>query len=54
MSTPGVDTSAPKAFSIRGQLNPVAKIDDSGNMIERYVYADKGNVPVYIIQGGTT
>ncbi|HDH11672.1 MAG TPA: hypothetical protein ENG83_05670 [Nitrospirae bacterium] len=43
-----------EGFLYQGQLNPVAKIDDTGNMIERYVYADKGNVPAYIIQGVNT
>ena len=43
-----------EGYLYQGQLNPVAKVDDTGNMIERYVYADKGNVPAYMIKGATS
>ncbi len=43
-----------EGFLYQDQLNPVAKINNTGNMIARYVYADKSNVPAYMIQGGAT
>jgi len=43
-----------EGYLYQGQLNPVAKIDDTGNIIERYVYADKGNIPAYLIKGAST
>ena len=36
----------------KDQLNPVAELDDQGNVISQFVYADKGNVPAYIIKAG--
>ncbi len=36
------------------QLNPVAELDSSGNVIARYVYGTKINVPDYVIKGDTT
>ena len=38
----------------QNQLNPVAMTDGQGNVIERFVYGDKANVPAYLIKGGTT
>ncbi len=35
-------------------LNPVAEYDGSGNLIQRFVYATRMNVPDLIIRGGTT
>ncbi len=35
-------------------LNPVAEYDGSGNLIQRFVYATRMNVPDFIIRGGTT
>jgi RHS repeat-associated protein len=37
-----------------GQLNPVAELDGSGQVVSRLVYASKANVPDYMIQGGVT
>lgn len=36
------------------QLNPVAELDGSGNVIARFVYADKANVPAYMVKDGRT
>jgi RHS repeat-associated protein len=36
------------------QLNPVAELDGSGNVVARFVYAEKVNVPSYMIKGGAT
>jgi len=37
-----------------GQLTPVAELDGSGNVIGRFVYGSKANVPDYVIRGTTT
>ncbi len=36
------------------QLNPIAELDSSGNVVARYVYGTKINVPDYIVLGDTT
>jgi RHS repeat-associated protein len=43
-----------QGFLYQDQLNPVAELDGSGNIKSRFVYADKGNVPSYMIRGDTT
>ncbi|WP_435106738.1 RHS repeat domain-containing protein [Arhodomonas sp. AD133] len=49
-----VDGQLVKGWVYRDQLNPVAELDKSGNVVARFVYADKANVPAYMIKGGTT
>ena len=34
--------------------NPVAELDGSGDLVSRFVYASKGNVPDYMVKGGVT
>lgn len=36
------------------QLEPVAELDGSGNLIARFIYGDRPHVPGYIIKGGVT
>ena len=36
------------------QLNPVAQLDASNNVVARFVYASLGNVPDYMVKGGVT
>lgn len=43
-----------QGFLYQDQLNPVAELDGSGNVIARFVYADKPHVPAYMIKGGNT
>jgi RHS repeat-associated protein len=43
-----------QAFLYQGQLQPIAELDGSGNVISRFVYATHVNVPDYIIKGGVT
>ncbi|WP_020559629.1 hypothetical protein [Thiofilum flexile] len=43
-----------QGFLYQDQLNPIAELDGSGNVIARFVYADKGNIPAYMIKGGNT
>jgi RHS repeat-associated protein len=40
-------------FLYQGQLNPVAELDKDGNIVARFVYGDKRNVPSYMIKDGT-
>jgi YD repeat-containing protein len=43
-----------QGFLYGDQLNPVAELDASGNVLSRFVYGSRPNVPDYMIQGGTT
>ncbi|WP_295433562.1 PKD domain-containing protein [uncultured Thiodictyon sp.] len=36
------------------QLKPLAQLDGAGNIVSRFVYATRVNVPDYMIKGGTT
>jgi len=39
-------------FIYQDQLNPLAKVDEGGNVIEQYVYGMRSNIPEYLIKGG--
>jgi RHS repeat-associated protein len=43
-----------QGFLYRDQLSPVAELDGSGQVVSRFVYGDRINVPEYMIKGGTT
>jgi RHS repeat-associated protein len=43
-----------QAFLYQDQLKPVAELDGSGNIVSRFVYATRVNVPDYMIKGGVT
>ena len=43
-----------QGFLYQGQLQPVAELDGSGNVVSRFVYAIGVNVPDYLIKGGQT
>jgi RHS repeat-associated protein len=49
-----VDGTQVQGFLYEGELNPVAELDGSGNVVSRFIYATKGNVPDYMEKGGTT
>ncbi|WP_435106924.1 RHS repeat-associated core domain-containing protein, partial [Arhodomonas sp. AD133] len=49
-----VDGQLVKGWLYRDSLNPVAELDGAGNVTARFVYADKANVPAYMVKGGTT
>jgi RHS repeat-associated protein len=38
----------------KDSLNPVAELDGSGNVVSRFVYGTKRNVPDYMVKGGST
>ena len=35
-------------------LNPVAELDANGTVVARFIYADKGHVPAYMIKDNQT
>ena len=43
-----------KGFLYADQLNPIAELDGSGNVVARFVYGTKPNVPDYMVKGGVT
>lgn len=49
-----VNGTLQQGFLYSGQLNIVAELDGSGTLVSRFVYADKANVPAYMIKGGVT
>jgi len=36
------------------QLNPIAELDGTGNVVSRFVYTSRSNVPDYMVKGGNT
>jgi RHS repeat-associated protein len=48
-----VDGILQKGWLYQDQLNPVAQLDATGAVTHRFVYADKPNVPAYMIKDGT-
>ncbi len=49
-----VDGVLTQGFLYQDQLNPIAELDGTGNVVSRFVYAEKGNVPSYMVKGGVT
>jgi RHS repeat-associated protein len=43
-----------QAFLYQDQLNPIAELDGAGNVVSRFIYGTKVNVPDYMVRGGTT
>ncbi|MBI3205013.1 MAG: hypothetical protein HYZ29_25980, partial [Myxococcales bacterium] len=43
-----------RAWLYRNQLNPVAELDGAGNLVSRFAYGAKSNVPEYVVSGGVT
>jgi len=43
-----------QGFLYKDQLNPVAELDGNGQIVSRFVYADRFNVPAYMIRDGST
>ncbi len=41
-----------QGFLYRNQLNPVAELDGSNNVVSRFIYASRLNVPDYMEKGG--
>jgi len=43
-----------QGFLYQGSLKPVAELDGNGNLVARFVYGSKGNVPDYLVKEGKT
>ena len=43
-----------QGFLWQGQLRPVAELDGAGNLVSRFVYGTRINVPEYLVKGGVT
>ena len=43
-----------QGFIYHGQLNPVGELDGQGNLVSRFVYAHRSNVPSYFVKNGIT
>jgi RHS repeat-associated protein len=41
-----------KQWLYRDQLNPVAELDGSGNLVARFVYGSRGHVPDFVLRSG--
>ena len=49
-----IDGVLVRGFLYRDQLRPVAEVDASGTVTERFVYGTQGNVPAYLVKDGRT
>ncbi len=47
-----VDSILVNGFLYHDRFNPVAQLDQSGNVVSRFVYAEQPNVPAYMIKDG--
>ncbi|MGH9958111.1 MAG: RHS repeat domain-containing protein, partial [Pyrinomonadaceae bacterium] len=43
-----------QGFLYQDQLRPIAELDGNNNLVSRFLYADKANVPAYMIKEGVT
>ena len=43
-----------QGFIYKDQLNPVAELDQNNNVIARFVYGSKSNIPDYMVKNGNT
>lgn len=43
-----------QGFLYQDHLNPVAELDGSGNVVARFIYGSRINVPDYMVKGGVT
>jgi RHS repeat-associated protein len=43
-----------KGWLYKDKLNPIAELDGSGNIVSRFIYGDRGNIPSYMVKGGVT
>jgi RHS repeat-associated protein len=49
-----VDGTLLQAFLYQGQLAPAAELDGNGNVVSRFVYGTRRNVPEYMVKQGIT
>ena len=43
-----------QGFLYQDQLNPIAELDSTGNIVSQFVYGSKANVPDYMVKAGVT
>jgi RHS repeat-associated protein len=43
-----------QGFLYQDQLEPIAELDSSNNVVSRFVYGSRANVPDYMVRGGVT
>ncbi len=41
-----------QGFLYRNALNPIAELDGQGQVVSRFIYADKPHVPAYMVRAG--
>lgn len=49
-----IDGTLVQAFVYRSQLAPAVELDGTGNIVSRFIYATKINVPDYVVKGNAT
>ncbi len=49
-----VDGTLTRGWLYQDGLNPIAELDGTGNVVTRFVYATRPNVPDYLIKNGAT
>src|SRR5207244_11282437 len=49
-----VDGTLVQGFLYQNGLNPIAELNGSNNIVSRFVYASRTNVPDYMVKGGAT
>ena len=49
-----VNGALTQGFLYKDQLNPIAELDGSNNIVSRFVYGSKTNMPGYMVKGGNT
>ncbi|GAB6044357.1 hypothetical protein JCM17961_50460 [Endothiovibrio diazotrophicus] len=49
-----VDGLLIQGFLYKDQLNPVAELDGDNNVVSYFIYADKPNVPAYMVKEGVS
>jgi len=49
-----VNGALTQGWLYQGSLNPIAELDGNGNLVTRFVYGSKANVPDYFIKSGKT
>ena len=49
-----IDGVLQQAWLYKDGLNPIVELDGAGNIVSRFVYASRANIPDYVIKGGVT
>ena len=49
-----VNGTLEKGWLYKDGLNPIAELDGAGNVVSRFVYSSRANVPDFILKGGNT